>query len=168
MILIAGLGNPGKKYTKTRHNVGFRIIDSMKKSPTPAKNKKVILLKPDTFMNESGKAIQKTIAYYKIPPDNLIIIHDEIDLPFGEIRVSKNSSSAGHKGVQSIIDGLKTKDFTRIRIGIYPRSKVKSQKSKVDTTDFVLEKFSKKEEKEFEDITKRAIEEINALLSSRS
>jgi peptidyl-tRNA hydrolase, PTH1 family len=164
MILIAGLGNPGKKYAKTRHNVGFRIIDALKKSPILAEGKEIILLKPDTFMNESGKAVQKTLAYYKISPENLIIVHDEIDLPFGEIKVSKDSSSAGHKGVQSVIDELKTKDFTRIRIGINQAARNEKQ----EVSDFVLEKFSKKEEKEFEGITKRAIEEINALLSSRS
>ena len=167
MILIAGLGNPGKKYTKTRHNIGFRIIDALKKSFDSAQDKEIILLKPESFMNNSGKAIQETLTYYKISPENLIIVHDEIDLPFGEIRISRNSSSAGHKGIQSIIDELKTKDFTRIRIGINSKPKIKNQKSKIDTSDFVLEKFSKKEEKELGGITKRAIEKINALLSSR-
>lgn len=164
MILITGLGNSGKKYVKTRHNIGFKIIDALKKSSDFFPDKEVVFLKPETFMNESGKAVKQALAYYKIPFGNLYVIHDEIDLPFGEIRISKNSSSAGHKGVQSIIDELKTKDFTRIRIGINPPAGVR----KTETTDFVLEKFSKQEEKELEEITKRAIEEINALLSSRS
>jgi len=175
MILIAGLGNPGKKYAKTRHNIGFGIIDALEKSFDPAQDKEIILLKPESFMNNSGKAIQKALAYYKIPPENLIVVHDEIDLPFGEIRISKDSSSAGHKGVQSIIDELKTKDFTRIRIGINPKSKIKNPmptgrqaKPKIDTSDFVLKKFSQKEEKELKGITKRAVEKINALLPSRS
>jgi len=166
MILIVGLGNPGKKYAKTRHNVGFRIIDALEKSPAFAESKEIILLRPDTFMNESGKAVQKTLAYYKIPPENLIVIHDEIDLPFGEIRVSENSSSAGHKGVQSIIDELKTKNFTRIRMGIKPL--LIRQGSEKKAQDLVLKNFSRKEETGIKDITKRAIEEINALLSSRS
>jgi PTH1 family peptidyl-tRNA hydrolase len=163
MILIVGLGNPGKKYAKTRHNIGFRIIDAIREKISDTN---VILLKPESFMNNSGKAVQETLAYYKIPPENLIVIHDEIDLPFGETRVSENSSSAGHKGIQSIIDELKTQNFTRIRIGIKQKSEIRNPKS--ETADFVLEKFSKKEEKELEDITKRAIEKINALLSSCS
>jgi PTH1 family peptidyl-tRNA hydrolase len=161
MILIVGLGNPGKKYIKTRHNIGFRIIDALEKE-IPDKN--TILLKPESFMNNSGKAVQETLAYYKILPENLIVVHDEIDLPFGEIRVSENSSSAGHKGIQSIIDELKTQNFTRVRIGIRQEAENKNQ----ETSNFVLEKFSKKEEEELGGITKRAIEKINALLFSRS
>jgi PTH1 family peptidyl-tRNA hydrolase len=163
MILIVGLGNPGKKYAKTRHNIGFRIIDAIREKISDTN---VILLKPESFMNNSGKAVQETLAYYKIPPENLIVIHDEIDLPFGETRVSENSSSAGHKGIQSIIDELKTQNFTRIRIGIKQKSEIRNPKS--ETADFVLEKFSKKEEEELGGITKRAIEKINALLFSRS
>ena len=160
MILIVGLGNPGKKYAKTRHNIGFRVIDALKEKIS---GQDIVFLKPETFMNESGKAVKQALAYYKIPAENLYVIHDEIDLPFGEIRVSKDSSSAGHKGVQSIIDELKTQDFTRIRIGIEQTTRPQKQ----ETSDFVLEKFSKQEERELGSITKRAIEEINALLSSR-
>lgn len=166
MILVAGLGNPGKKYAKTRHNVGFGVIDALQKSLDSVRNKDVILLKPESFMNNSGKTILETLAYYKISTENLIVIHDEIDLPFGEIKISKDSSSAGHKGVQSIIDELKTKNFTRIRIGIKPLLIRHGSKKKAQ--DLVLKKFTTKEEKELEGITKRAIEKINALLSSRS
>lgn len=161
MILIAGLGNPGKKYVKTRHNIGFRIIDALKEIIS---DRNIVFLKPETFMNDSGKAIKQALTYYKMPAENLYVIHDEIDLPFGEIRISKNSSSAGHKGVQSIIDELKTQNFNRIRIGIKPSN----DRKKIDAAGFVLDKFSKQEEKELKDITKRAIEEINALLFSRS
>ena len=146
MKLIVGLGNPKKKYEKTRHNIGFRVIDSLDFT----QDKDVILLKPNTFMNKSGKAVQECLAYYKIPVSNLIVIHDDIDLLFGDIRVSKNSSSAGHKGVQSIIDELKTKDFTRVRIGIKPNHEF-------DTTEFVLKKFTKQEEKELKGIIKKAV-----------
>lgn len=166
MILVAGLGNPGKKYTKTRHNIGFRIIDALEKSIKSDSEKEIVLFKPDTYMNESGKAIKKVLAYYKIPAENLIVIHDDSDLPFGKIRVSKNFSSAGHKGVQSIIDELKTKKFTRIRIGIRPLPTQENSDKKA--LDLVLKNFSRKEEKEIQEITKKAIEEINALLSSRS
>jgi len=166
MILIVGLGNPGKKYAKTRHNIGFRIVNALKESFNSARDKEIVLLKPESFMNNSGKIIQEALVYYKIPAENLIVIHDEIDLPFGEIRVSENSSSAGHKGVQSIIDELKTKNFTRIRMGIKPL--LIRQDSEKKARDLVLKNFSRKEETEIKDITKRAIEEINALLSSRS
>jgi len=155
MKLVVGLGNPKKKYEKTRHNVGFRVIDSL----DFAQDKDVILLKPDTFMNNSGKAVQECLAYYKIPSSNLIVIHDDIDLLFGDIRVSKNSSSAGHKGVQSIIDELKTKDFIRVRIGIKPSHEF-------DTTEFVLKKFSKEEEKKLEKIIPEAVEIIKKELRS--
>ena len=162
MKLIVGLGNPGKKYAKTRHNIGFRIVDALEKSLDSARDKDIIFLKPDTFMNNSGKAVQKTLAYYKIPTENLCVIHDDIDLPFNTIKVSEDSSSAGHKGVQSIIDELKTKDFTRIRIGIKPERIV-------DTTEFVLKNFTKAEEKQLKEITKKAVDIIvSAFLGSCS
>jgi len=156
MILIVGLGNPGKKYEKTRHNIGFRIIDSL----DFARDKGVILLKPQTFMNNSGKAIKSLITKYpptgeagKLQSTQLWVIHDDIDLPLGTIRISKNSSSGGHKGVQSIINETRTKNFTRFRIGIRP-------KFKVDTEKFVLKKFTKQEEKNI----KKIIEKITGLI----
>ena len=142
MILIVGLGNPGKKYKKTRHNVGWRVIDVLKKSLDSAQDKDIILLKPQTYMNKSGKEVKSLITKYKIPISNLWVIHDDIDLPLGTIRISKNIGSAGHKGVQSIIDELRTKNFSRIRIGILP----KAGKPK-NVEKFVLEKFTKEEKK---------------------
>jgi PTH1 family peptidyl-tRNA hydrolase len=159
--LIVGLGNPGKKYIKTRHNIGFRVVDELEKSLDATRDENLIFLKPDTFMNDSGKVVKEYLTYEKIPASNLIVIHDDIDLPFGEIRVSKNSSSAGHKGVQSIIDELKTQDFTRIRIGIKPQHEF-------DTIDFVLKNFTKDEEKALKDIIKKALDEVSALLVSHS
>jgi PTH1 family peptidyl-tRNA hydrolase len=156
MILIVGLGNPGRKYAKTRHNVGFRLIDTLKNEIS---DKNIILFKPDTFMNNSGKTVKKELKYSKLNTQDLIVIHDDIDLPFGTIRVSKDSSSAGHKGVQSIIDELETKDFTRIRIGIKPLYEV-------DTTEFVLNKFTEKEEKELKKILKETVEIIKKELLS--
>jgi len=146
-VLIVGLGNPGKKYEKTRHNIGFRVIDELE---CKAFDDDIILLKPESFMNNSGKTVQEHLAYYKIPAHDLIVIHDDIDLLFGDIRVSENSSSAGHKGVQSIIDELGTQDFTRIRVGIKPPHKI-------DTEKFVLEKFTKDEEKQLPEIIKKAV-----------
>jgi len=159
MKFIVGLGNPGKKYEKTRHNIGFRIIDALKSEISEAD---VALFKPDMFMNESGKAIAKQLRYSPLQSKNLIVIHDDIDLPFKTIRISQNASSAGHKGVQSIIDELKTKDFTRVRIGIRPTRKI-------DTTKFVLQKFSAAEEKELKSVIKKAVDTIKtAFFTSHS
>lgn len=161
MKLIVGLGNPGKKYIKTRHNIGFRIIDELETSSDAAQDENLIFLKPNTFMNNSGKVVAEYLKYSKLSSQDLIVIHDDIDLLFGEIRVSKDSSSAGHKGVQSIIDELGIKDFTRIRIGIKPLHEF-------NTTDFVLKNFTKDEEKELKGIIKKALDEISALLVSYS
>jgi len=164
--LIVGLGNPGKKYEKTRHNVGFRVIDELEKIYDLSQNK-VILLKPDNFMNNSGRAVKEYLNYEKIPVSNLIVIHDDIDLLFGDIRVSKDSSSAGHKGVQSIIDELKTKDFTRIRIGIRqeekPAASFASRRARQNENllaEFVLKNFSKIEERGLPEIIKKTVEEV--------
>jgi len=160
MKLIVGLGNPGKKYAKTRHNIGFRVIDALRDSFDNAQDK-IVLLKPDTFMNNSGKMVRKALKYSRLSAQDLIVIHDDIDLPFGTIRVNKDSSSAGHKGAQSIIDEIGTKDFIRVRIGIRPEHEV-------DTTEFVLNKFTKEEEKELKGIIKKAAEEIKLLFDSCS
>jgi len=146
MELIVGLGNPGKKYNKTRHNVGGRVIDEL----TKQKLEKVIIAKPQTFMNNSGKAVKGILDFYKVKPGNLFVVHDDIDLPLGKFRLSKNRGSGGHKGVQSIINELKTKDFQRIRIGICP----KTGKPKA-VEKFVLQNFTKEEEK----IIKKVVEE---------
>ena len=130
-ILIVGLGNPGKKYEKTRHNVGFRVIDELEKEIF---DENIILFKPQAFMNNSGRTVKKFFQNSKLKTQNLIVVHDDIDLLLGKIRISKNSSSGGHKGIQSIIDTLGTKNFTRIRIGIRP-------KFKCNTERFVLEKI---------------------------
>ncbi len=143
MILIIGLGNPGKKFQKTRHNLGFRVIDEFfiknrdvhnfsdfkfeKKfqaliAEGKFNNKKIILAKPQTFMNLSGKGAKLLIAFYKLPIDNLWIIHDDIDIPLGKIRIVKGREAAGHRGIESIIRELKTKDFVRFRIGILPKT----------------------------------------------
>ncbi len=157
MKLIVGLGNPGRKYKKTRHNIGFRVIDALKKSLDKARDKEIILFKPQTFMNQSGKAVKKKIENCKLKIENLLVVHDDIDLPLGTIRISENISSAGHKGVQSIIDELRTQNFTRARIGIRPDHKV-------DTEKYVLGKFTKEEEKQLKQIIKEAALQVKQLL----
>ena len=161
MKLIVGLGNPGRKYKKTRHNVGFMIIDELK-SFDFAQDKNIILLKPQTFMNNSGKEVKKISQKSKVKSQNLIVIHDDVDLPFGIIRISRNSSSAGHRGVQSIINEIGTQDFTRVRIGIRPSSLRQGFRRQADK--FVLENFTKQEKKQLKEIVKNAIEEIKKIL----
>ena len=165
MKIICGLGNPGKKFEKTRHNLGFLVIDKFKKenkfpkfklskkfeakiSEKDFEGERVILVKPQTFMNASGRAIRLLIEHYNLPTINLLLIHDDLALPLGKIKVSFGKSSGGHKGVQSVIDELKTKDFSRIRIGILPKERPKEIKK------FVLEKFKKEEQ----EVLKKEIE----------
>lgn len=159
MFLIVGLGNPGKKYEKTRHNIGFEVVDILAEKEKWKKSKKsgceyikkqindkeVELIKPMTFMNDSGKAVRYAQKKHNIPVEKIIVIHDDIDLPVSTIRISKNSSSAGHKGVQSIIDELHTKNFVRIRIGIRTKEDLIAGRPKLPTEKFVLKKFSLQE-----------------------
>jgi PTH1 family peptidyl-tRNA hydrolase len=149
-MIIIGLGNPGEKYNKTRHNIGFEIIDQLKEEnqfPDFKLSKKfnalisekndIILVKPQTFMNLSGKAVRAITTFYKTK--EFIIIHDDIDLVIGKIKISKNRGAGGHKGIESIIREI-GKDFTRVRIGIQP------EKGKpINVEKFVLQKFEKKE-----------------------
>jgi len=153
MFLIVGLGNPGLKYKKTRHNAGFQSVDFLirkekwvkdkKTNSKIIKTKKYILAKPQTFMNNSGQAVRSLMDYYKIK--NIIIIYDELDLFFGEIRVRDKGSSAGHNGIKSIIEYLGTENFWRIRIGI-----ANEDSNKVPAEKFVLKKFSRLEQKELQ------------------
>lgn len=138
MFLIVGLGNPGKEYEHTPHNAGFMALDEYKK--THGEQKDLIFLKPQTFMNKSGIAIKKIIRNLKFEIRNLIVMHDDIDLPLGTLKISFGSGSGGHKGVESIIKNLGTKDFIRIRIGIKPATG-----KPANVEEFVLKKFSKQE-----------------------
>lgn len=134
MKLIVGLGNPGEKYESTKHNLGFVVLDALLQALTPVEktvwkeNKKfnsllakigdLILAKPQTFMNASGMAVSKIANFYKIKPEDIWVVHDEIDLPLEEIRIVKGRGAAGHRGVESIIKELGTEDFVRFRLGI--------------------------------------------------
>jgi PTH1 family peptidyl-tRNA hydrolase len=164
MKLIIGLGNPGPEYKSTRHNVGFRILDEImikglfdlsefkpeKKFKSEVATgtfgtEKIILAKPQTFMNKSGLAVKVLKTFYKVKPKEIIVIQDDLDLPIGKIRISTESSSAGHKGIDSIIQNLKTKNFIRIRIGV-----ANELKEIMPAEKFVLQKFSKEDEEIFE------------------
>jgi len=179
MILIVGLGNPGKNYKNTRHNTGFLAIDEFaqknyfsdfrlsKKFNTEISegvlsDQKIILAKPQTFMNFSGKSAKKLIRNWKLEIKNLIVIHDDIDLPLGKIKIVKNRGSAGHKGVESIIKELKTKNFIRFRIGIRPQRTYGPVRR--STEEFVLKKFGKEEEKIIKEVVKKSVEVIETFL----
>jgi len=151
MILIAGLGNPDKEYERTRHNIGFRVIDELAKQ----KPNNVVLLKPQAFMNNSGTAVLAAVNFYKIKLADLWVVHDDIDLPLGEFKISKNRGSAGHKGVESIIKKLGTKDFNRVRVGICP---LKGKPEAVEK--FVLQNFTKTEEDIIKEVVERTIQAI--------
>ena len=155
MFLIVGLGNPGQKYKDSRHNIGSEVIDELKSFNL----EKVILQKPQTFMNQSGKAVRTLLRKCKLGSNNLIIIHDDIDLPLGKIRIAKNRGSAGHKGVESVINELRTKDFIRLRIGILPRTGKPKNPEK-----FVLQRFNKEEKKIIKELLKEVTEAIETLL----
>lgn len=176
MILIVGLGNPGKKYEKTRHNVGFVVLDrlakeleaSFKKSekfnaeigegmmtfPGQKKHVRLLLAKPQTFMNNSGEAVTKLVQFYKLrTEDQVWIVHDDIDIELGTVRVRLSGSSAGQKGIQSIIEKLGTDRFVRFRIGVKPKT---GQPKAAE--EFVLEKFRPEEKKIIEDQITKTIE----------
>jgi len=155
MFIIFGLGNPGKKYKKTRHNAGAMAAEELDCSI----KENIILQEPDTFMNLSGRTAKKVLKSRKLKVQNLIVVHDDIDLPLGQIRIVKNRGSAGHKGVESIIKELGTKNFVRFRIGIKPESGKPKNPEK-----FVLQNFSRKEEKTAKDAIKKTAEAIEFFL----
>lgn len=171
MILIVGLGNPGKKYTHTRHNIGFQVADTLAQKSKWEGNKKancfyirkhisdkdVEIIKPLSFMNESGKPARYIQKKHNIKIQNIIVIHDDIDLPLGKIKISANRSSAGHKGVKSIINELDTQNFTRLRIGILP---LRVRLVRENTEKFVLGKFNKQEQKIIAKVIATAVEAI--------
>ena len=154
MKLIIGLGNPGKEYENTRHNIGYMVIDEFLKSldttftwqnkfnslytTINVKEEKVILVKPTTYMNLSGEAVQKFVNFYKIALSDLLVIQDDLDLPLSKYRLKINSNSGGHNGIKNIIANLGTNAFLRLKIGI-------SKNNLIDTKDYVLGHFNSEE-----------------------
>ena len=149
MKLIVGLGNPGKEYENTRHNIGFMVLDYYLQNvnwkndklaytyKTKINGEDVLFIKPTTFMNLSGKAVSYYVNYYKIELKDILVIQDDMDLNLGIIRLKTNSSSGGHNGIKNIIEQLNSKDFLRLKIGI--------SKPENNIVDFVLSKFTKEE-----------------------
>lgn len=157
MKLIIGLGNPGKEYAKTRHNVGFVVIDALAKqlgadfkfqkkfqaevAVIKDGKKEIILAKPQTFMNLSGEAVHKVMDFYKIKTKDIVVVHDDKDILFGEVKYQTDRSAAGHNGIKSLIENLNTQNFSRIRVGVAWEDKQKMG----DTAEFVLRNFTKTE-----------------------
>lgn len=165
MHLIVGLGNPGKQYERTRHNLGFRVLDYVtagtgwenKYDSQFLKTDELILAKPQLYMNQSGKAVAQILKYY--PAAVLVVVHDELDLPLGNLRITKNASAAGHNGVQSVIDEIGTRDFIRIRIGI---ANPDTQEN-LPAEDFVLKNFASQEERLAEESVQKAALALESL-----
>ena len=172
-VLLVGLGNPGKEYDLTRHNVGFFCLDEFVSKTEEMENwmqkkdfkcllssgqvgdTRVIAIKPATFMNLSGKAVQAAAHFYRINPENIAVIHDELDIDFGQIRLRVGGSSAGHNGIKSVTAAI-GESYGRIRIGVGPK-----KPASIDSTDFVLQKFSKTEQMQLPNLS----QEVNAILS---
>ncbi len=155
--LIVGLGNPGKDYAFTRHNAGFLTLDYLsdtlkvkinrskfKALITEASvgDKRVLLMQPQTFMNNSGEAVIEAVNFYKIKPENVIVVFDDISLPVGKMRIRKNGSAGGHNGIKSIIAHLGTQDFPRVKIGVGEKPH-----KEMDLADWVLSRFGQEEQK---------------------
>ena len=179
MKLIVGLGNPGAQYKNTRHNIGFMAIDNFAKNLSVEwkyspdwvcyfiKKADYLLIKPKTFMNSSGNAAKAVVNFYKINLKEILVIHDELDLDFGKIRLSFDSTSAGHKGVESVIKRVGSFEFARLRIGIgSPRKTLDeiNQPTGVDGEKYVLENFSKKEQVELPKIIKQSQQAIESYI----
>jgi PTH1 family peptidyl-tRNA hydrolase len=171
-LLIVGLGNPGEEYARTRHNAGFMCLDDFarKNSFDPWMHKKdlkceltqatlgdarVILCKPQTFMNLSGEAVQAVQHFYKLNNTQLVVVHDELDVDFGQLRIRKGGSAAGNNGIKSVSQHV-GEDYARVRIGIGPK-----QPAQIDAADFVLQDFSAEQQAELPAM----IREVDALLS---
>ncbi|MBI2411346.1 MAG: aminoacyl-tRNA hydrolase [Candidatus Kerfeldbacteria bacterium] len=166
MKLIIGLGNPGSEYEKTRHNVGWRVLDFLqldfavekKFNAELARRDNVLFCKPLTFMNNSGVAVRTIADYYKIAPADIVVIYDDKDLPFGTVRIRSTGSAGGHNGVASVIQHLGTMEFGRMRIGIL------SEEHRGDTSNFVLARFSKDEETLVPKMLAAATKELDLLM----
>jgi PTH1 family peptidyl-tRNA hydrolase len=173
VFLIVGLGNPGKEYDKTRHNVGYDVVDrlagtnSIKVDRIKFKaltgegtiaGKRVMLMKPLTYMNNSGIALREAMEYYKLSVEDLMVIVDDIDIEFGTTRIRKKGSAGSHNGMKSIIYHLKRDDFTRIKLGIGKKP------PEWDLADFVLSRFSTDERREVDKMVIKAAEAVEAIL----
>ncbi len=174
IFMLVGLGNPGRDYRETRHNIGFMTIDAYAALHEIKLNKvqnkaitgsgrvadaRVILVKPQTFMNLSGQAVASLVRYYKIPLEHLIVTHDDVDLPFTTIRMRPGGGSAGQKGIASIIKMVGTQDFARLRMGIG------RPPGQMDAADYVLQTFSRSENDQLPAFLQRSVEALDCYIT---
>lgn len=168
MKLVVGLGNPGKEYENTRHNTGRIMVGIIeKKLEDKIQKNKIKFVMPDTFMNNSGKAVAPLIKTKK-DLENLVVVHDDIDLPLGKIKISFNRSSGGHNGLNSIIKALKSQEFLRIRIGISPATpsgKIRKPKGEKAVLNFLLGEYKKSELDEIKKLSKKVAEAIEMIFT---
>lgn len=174
MILIVGLGNPGEKYKSTRHNVGFMVLDSLLRKLTRVNDsvweesrkfnsqiakagEELVLAKPRSFMNASGEVVFRLMNFYKIPPFGLYLVHDDVDLALGKIKISIDRGSAGHKGVESVMRRVGGKNFVRIRVGV-------GRDRRVNTDRFVLAPFVFWEEGKLRRVISKAVGAVEMVL----
>ena len=175
MWLVVGLGNPGTQYADHRHNLGFRVVDELaRRAGSPAARAKfgaelcdakvagerVLLCKPMEYMNLSGQAVVRTSAFWKVPPAETIVIHDELDLPFGQLRLAPGGGAGGHNGIRSIIADWGTPDFLRVRVG------VARPPAGHDPANYLLSPFSRAEEAALPDIVAQAADATEAIVRS--
>lgn len=184
MKLIVGLGNPGDKYRDTRHNVGFMVTDKLvrelgkantqwkfeeKHKANISKTGEIILVKPETFMNASGVAVKSIATFFKITPEDVWVIHDDLDLPLGKIRVRRGGGSAGHHGIESIMREMGSDAFVRFRLGIGRGMDAREKSAKKNfhrrfVIDFVLSKFSRSEGGDLKHLVKHGAESVRVAL----
>jgi PTH1 family peptidyl-tRNA hydrolase len=181
--LIVGLGNPGEKYAKTRHNLGFEVVDNLAKklnaenfnlekkfhaeiSKVTIDGEVVTLMKPQTFMNLSGKSVQLFAQYFKVKVDEILIIHDELDLLLGKMKVRQGGSAAGNHGIESIMETLGREDFVRLRLGIGVDKTLAGEHKEVNfkAEEFVISNFEAKEKSKVKSMIKRAAMAVEILL----
>jgi len=171
--IIFGLGNPGVRYRKTRHNIGFQIVDRLAEkyhirlSSKRFKSlygkgwidvKEVILAKPMTYMNQSGEAVREALDFFRLSVEDLIIVHDDLDLPFGRLRFKRKGGDGGHQGVRSITESLNQNNFLRLKVGIG------RPPEGMDPSEYVLSPFDEIEQSKLEEVISRGVESIEVLL----
>jgi PTH1 family peptidyl-tRNA hydrolase len=175
MHVVVGLGNPGNQYAQTKHNIGFITVDYLAEQHNIKINKikhkavigegtiggeKILLVKPQTYMNLSGQSVMDIVNFYKVPLENLIVIYDDIDLPVGKVRIRPNGSSGTHNGMRNIIYLLNNQEFPRVRIG------VGKQPDYMDLGDYVMTKFNSEEKPLMEEAIKKSVMAIEEIVKS--
>ena len=174
MKLIVGLGNPGREYSNTRHNIGFRAVEvivndnsawSEKKDYLVAEsvlnNQKLMFIKPQSYMNNSGQPVSEVARFFKFDPAEILVVHDEVDIPYGAIRIKEGGGDAGHNGLKSVTQHLGSSEYLRLRLGVG-----RPEIPEMDTADWVLGRFSQEEGKILPDFLDRAAAAVNEILMS--